>query len=435
MNRSQFYSFFFYTFLFLLPFQTVYLLREPYIQGIKWQYGTIGIFVVDIFLIGMLGFFSWKKSLNDLRTRKRGDGFLFLLLLWSYLSIFWSEDKILAFFFSFQLSLAVWLYLVVRSSKKIDIKKSIFVLLVVGVLQSGIGITQFLTQRSIESSFLGMTAYQVSEAGSSVLKIDAGRFLRAYGTFSHPNILGVFLVVILLLGVGYYVRHLDYKKAWKTVWEIFFLLSSIIFLFLGSILTFSRMAWIGGILGFCILSLSVLYSREHIVWQKFFKILLLFGGVSIVFGTLLAEQIFPRFDSQVIAREGSVTERLQSVHDAQLLLKNGNIIFGTGAGNFTARMFTLDLKRPVWSIQPVHNVPLLVVSELGIVGLFLFLGFLLSVCTQVFSMLDTARLSFIFLGAFCAVIPSFFFDHFLWSSHFGILFFFLFLGLIQREQE
>ncbi len=45
-------------FFFLLPLQTVYLLREPMIGGEKWQYGTLGIYVTDILLVLILGWYG-----------------------------------------------------------------------------------------------------------------------------------------------------------------------------------------------------------------------------------------------------------------------------------------------------------------------------------------------------------------------------------------
>ncbi|MDD3964968.1 MAG: O-antigen ligase family protein, partial [Candidatus Moranbacteria bacterium] len=461
MKTTRLITTFFLFFLFLIPLQTIFFLREPFIGGEKWQYGTIGLYGTDIlllFLIILSATAYWKRNI-DLRFMiyKWRPSFQFLILkskiknhisetllgmflLWVGLSIFWAGDQILALYFFVKLLLAVGLFAFVRS-REIDVKKIVWVLILLGVLQSGIGIAQFLGQKSIESSILGMSSYDAYQAGSSVLKIDSGRFLRAYGTFPHPNMLGGFLGVILVLGIAYYVLFIRYVRSWGMARDILFLLTSIIVIFLGLLLTFSRSAWLGVGVGIFVLGIVVFLQKEWDVRIRFFKILIALGLAVTVFGSLLSEQILPRFDTVTIEREGSVTERVQSFRDASVVIGEGNVLLGTGAGNFTARMISLQPERPIWSIQPVHNVFVLVFTELGLVGFVLFLFFLFSLIKNFIAGLDLrlqrasksldSRLlgddtsenliikkeNILFGIALLVLIPSLFLDHFLWSSH------------------
>ncbi|NTW75824.1 MAG: hypothetical protein HGB34_02885, partial [Candidatus Moranbacteria bacterium] len=95
----------FLSFLFLLPFQTIYLLREPIIGGEKWQYGTIGIYLSSVILacaVTIGAALKLKASKNepiDVRLRKmwrdrKADAFLLLFVLWSGLSIIWAQDAV-----------------------------------------------------------------------------------------------------------------------------------------------------------------------------------------------------------------------------------------------------------------------------------------------------------------------------------------------------
>lgn len=423
-------------FLFALPLQTVYLLREPFIDGVKWEYGVIGVYAIDILLLVILGLvlFQWLRSVKyTVLSIKYGgvEVILSLLLLWVGLSILWAPDHILASYFFVKLLLAIGLFFVVRSSVDMDMKKVVLVLMATAIIQSGIGIMQFLSQQSIDSSILGMSAHEASQAGSSVLKIDSGRFLRAYGTFPHPNVLGGFLGVILVFCISYYVFRITYRKSWSTFFEILFLLGGLIIVFLGLILTFSRTAWLG--VGIAILAYYVFCIRYQ-VWEirkQFFKIMIALGLAGLVFGSILYEQIFPRFDAVTIEREGSVSERITSLQDGRTLIKEHPLL-GVGAGNFTAAVMKGNergemglMGRPVWGIQPAHNIFILIWAELGLTGLLLFIGFLFLVLKSAINNPQSVIL--------IALIPSLLFDHFLWTSHFGLFFLFLLLGLASRR--
>lgn len=450
LNKLSEYGFF--LFLFLLPFQTVFLLRDPFIDGEKWQYGTIAIYGTDILFLCIVIFSVityWKKNL-DLRFMIDEWGFRWLsvlkskiihhkssvlliaLILWSGLSIFWANDQVLSLHFFVKILLGAGLFFVVRSLDASLFKKVIFVLLLAGIIQSSIGIGQFLYQYSPASTWLGMSAHEASQAGSSVLKIDGGRFLRAYGTFPHPNLLGGFLGAVLMLGSMYYVSSIRYEKSWKCLREIVFTLSGLLVVSLGLILTFSRTAWLGAGLGIVAIGLYAFRQEDSWIRGRFLKIFLAFGLASLVFGSVLYNQISPRFDTVTIEREGSVSERVASLRDVEVLIVEQPII-GVGAGNFTAEIMQLQSERPVWSIQPAHNVFVLVWSELGVVGLLLF------VCFLVFSLLPILKSkilnhkSALFI-ALLALVPSLFFDHWLWTSHFGLLFLFLLLGLSENKK-
>ncbi|MFZ1719776.1 MAG: O-antigen ligase family protein [Candidatus Moraniibacteriota bacterium] len=352
-----------------------------------------------------------------------------------------------------KLLLASGLFFVVRLIE-VDMKKVVFVLLVAGVLQGGIGIAQFLTQESVDSSIFGMSAHNASQAGSSVLKIDSGRFLRAYGTFPHPNVLGGFLGVILVLCISYYVSAIKEKESYKlqvtsykkneippledsvgmTIEGLMLTGGSIIIL-LGLLLTFSRTAWLGALLGLVVIGLSAFKQKDYWIRRKFVKIFLALGMAGLVFGFILHEQIFPRFDTKAIEHEGSVSERIVSLQDAWTLINNHPIV-GVGAGNFTTAIIEKGEmgimgergemgSRPVWSIQPAHNVFILIWSELGLIGIVLFVLFLFFILKSSITNHNSAIL--------IAIFPSLFLDHFLWSSHFGLLFFFLLLGLTSRK--
>jgi O-antigen ligase len=286
---------------------------------------------------------------------------------------------------------------------------------------------QFLAQKSFTSTFLGMGNYEASRAGVAVLKNDAGRWLRAYGTFPHPNILGSFLIAVLVLLCSISIRQS--KKRF-----LILIYSAIVLL--GLIVSFSRAAWLGLAVG---IGWFVWYriDREGESAEKkiFWKILFVLGAAGIIFTFILKDVVFPRFDSAVIEREHSVSERETTWREAILLIRE-HPFTGVGAGNYTAALIQKYPNTPVYVIQPAHNVFLMVGAELGLIGLILFLGLMYKIVESIFS--GNAKVyvsSAPFLAAFIAITPSFFVDHFLWSSHFGLLFFFLLVGLSMNHNE
>jgi len=306
-------------FLFLLPFQTVYLWREPIVNDTKWQYGTIGIYLSSLVLAVaiMIGTVLKVKKMESesivdrvkkMWQKRKADVLLLLFVFWSGLSILWAQDTALAGYTFVKILLAADAFIMTRDMiRQGKIKRIVSVLFFAAMIQSIIGIGQFLTQESFSSTLLGTSAYQSWQAGTSVLKNDTGRFLRAYGTFPHPNLCGLFLAVVLLIvteRIDSFVltpqsRRLDSSppKGERAILNIcnynaltwlgiilppplcegrieegyisneqgfcnrIVILFGILIILLGLILSFSRLAWGGFALGFVFLSLKTAWNK------------------------------------------------------------------------------------------------------------------------------------------------------------------------------
>lgn len=446
----------FFLFLFLLPLQTVWILREVSLDGSKWEYGTIGIFGTDVvlllFMVTFLGerIFSWKRNnprsfsfsflfrgviakgaLLDARTRIVF-GSLVALLVWSALSILWAEDTVLAGYFFVKMLFAAGVFFVARSLRYQFASYGALILFAGAVLESMLGLWQFLLQDTIRSTIFGMSHFEVWRPGVSVLKNESGRWLRAYGSLPHPNILGGFLASTLIFG-------LFFLSGARTKTQRITIFISTFFVALGVLVTFSRSAWLGVFLGVIALSFGVFRWGESAQKKHFALSFLLIMCALLPFLFLFRETIFPRFDSKTIEREGSISERITSLYDAKEVLSRGDILMGVGVGNFTNAVHSLHPTRPIWSVQPAHNVFLLVTAEGGVPGVILFLLFLISATGAILSVgktknLEKRLLSLTFFCAFVALLPSFFLDHFLWTAHFGMLLLFFLLGVVSKSE-
>ncbi|NTW13561.1 MAG: O-antigen ligase family protein [Candidatus Moranbacteria bacterium] len=434
-------DFLFVSFLFFLPFQTVYLLREPMIGEEKWQYGTIGIYISSAVLVFAVmiaatlktkafGKKAFGRLIRTMWRKRRSDALLAIFVLWASLSIFWARDHALALYGFLILLVAADALMMARDMVRRGLLDRIVVALLLGaVTQSLIGIWQFLSQDTFSSTFFGMSTHEVWQAGTSVLKNDSGRWLRAYGTFAHPNMFGLYLAGVLLLAFWWIVvstRLRWLEKSWKRV--AFSAMAAVILL--GIFVSFSRLAWVGFSMGFSVLFSEWIRRRRttdpvtrKYVWA-FFGTVLISGAV---FSFLLRETTFPRFDGSTVDREGSVTDRMTTYRDAVRVIRERPLL-GSGIWNSTAELISLDPGRSIWNIQPAHDVPLLVVAELGIPGLVLLICFLVSLTSEMIKKRSaTATVMFLLF------VPSLLFDHFLWDSVSGMLFLTTLLGIASSD--
>jgi len=57
-------------FLFLLPWPTIYIIQEKFVNGYKWEYGTIGFYATEIILwLTILVFMIWYWQEKKTRAR------------------------------------------------------------------------------------------------------------------------------------------------------------------------------------------------------------------------------------------------------------------------------------------------------------------------------------------------------------------------------
>lgn len=273
-----------------------------------------------------------------------------------------------------------------------------------GIFQSIIAILQFFYQKSLGLTFLGETSFSLYDLGIAKIYIYGDIFIRSYGLFPHPNILAGFLVISLLISVAYpflFKTPLFHVEQFSKKWLYRGILFSQSFALL---LTFSKSGFLAYGIG-----LFILYSKiwgmahiEHLrssslvprgtienqerekcsTWNKKFfmfkKIKNLFHVEQIVFllfTTLLITPLLFAFNFQFFW--------IQPVMERLFLLSSLSTwaevywFQGVGIGNYVFLMqnfFNQELL--AWQFQPIHNVFLLILSELGIVGLGIFIGFM-----------------------------------------------------------
>ena len=128
----------------------------------------------------------------------------------------------------------------------------------------------------------------------------------------------------------------------------------------------------------------------------------------------------------------SNVERVASTRESFEIIKN-NLWLGVGMGNYISELKNLNPDLEDWNYQPVHNIYLLVVSEIGIIGILL-ICLALVLLVKKFIKLKVKSLEIVFLF-FCFFVFMFLWDHFWWTQASGILIIFLILGFFVNKKS
>lgn len=246
-------------------------------------------------------------------------------------------------------------------------------LAIVILVQGAVAIGQFVHQQDLGLAWLGEEALDPAVRGVSVLYAQGTRWLRAYGLTGHPNLLAALLAPLVLLLLPAAKRARD---GWPRV-----ALSYTVVVGIGALLvTVSRGAWLAFLLGLVVwvfaetsasslpvpcssneqASLKLVTARASKAWP----FMLALCGALILFALVhYRDLVLSRFlflDTAIEAR--SLTERWRDTGIAWKLIQE-HPLTGVGPGAYFLSARAIDP-----SARVVHNVPLLVTAELGLLG-------------------------------------------------------------------
>jgi len=200
-------------------------------------------------------------------------------------------------------------------------------------------------------------------------------FIRAYGTFAHPNPYAFFLIIILALALNFYAD----RPRWKVKLKLLLLITLSAFCLL---LTFTRTAWFGLFLLFIFL---IWFRERRFIWP--FVILLT------VF--VLLSPVRLRF-YDLAGSFNSMVHRLY-IWKAGLEKFPACPLIGRGLMSFEL----LDIYG-----EPAHNDLLRIIFELGIFGLIIYLALIVAIFRKLFAVLHSGLRPY-FYSLTCAVFSIF----------------------------
>jgi len=420
----------FYAFVFLLPWHTIYIVREVFFDDEKWQYGTIGIYVADIVLILwiLLSIYLYKDTiLTHIFKKPKMLLFGLLLSLWSFTSILWADDKTLAFYFAIKLSLALDLFFLIQVIP-LKVRKFSIIFIFSILIQSLIGLYQFVTQHTFAQKFLGLQYHDVWHGGNAIMQVSGERWLRAYGGTPHPNIFGVILLCALLLSIFLFFKQRD------TFSKIFILAS--ISIFTANILyTFSRTMWLTSIFSLIIFAIYIYRNKKYKI-QQLATPLLLIAATTLLITNMSHSLFFNRITQDTTLSHNSISDRTLYITQSKTLITLYPL-HGTGIGNYTNTLKSQSqILSPIWQYQPVHNIYLLIISEIGFIGFGLFGLFIIAIFCIIYLNKKNINLAqFTFITLFIGMLFMSLFDHLIWTSHFGLFTLFLLGGLSIKQYK
>ncbi|MBI4256766.1 O-antigen ligase family protein [Candidatus Uhrbacteria bacterium] len=398
---ARFANFLFLASIFFLPWQTAMMLLTAEISGEASAYGVLSIYVVEAMIVFAFLLRGRQHTHPQVRSLIRA---LYFFLAAAFFSLSVSQVEWVGWFHLIHVVSAAMLFsLLVDDRTNIRQVLSLFLAgLLVPII---IGWFQVLNGSSPDSSLLGIAAKDAVTPGVAVVESGDERLMRAYGTFPHPNIFGGY-VAFGIVALAWTARFFENKRQLVGVLVTSSLLGATL------IVTFSRSAWLGLGIAFLVLMGFMLWYKR-IPPRQALPIMIL-GLVSIL-STLAVfhTQVFSRFDTSQRLEVISLEERASQYKTfGDVFLESP--LLGVGPSAYTFILGRLDPGRPVWSYQPMHNVYLLILAELGLVGV-MALGYLLCRINP-FANASLARGGTLFAIAVGVLLFTIgLFDHYLWT--------------------
>lgn len=226
-------------------------------------------------------------------------------------------------------------------------KHLVFAISISVLIQTLIGLFQFLRGNSIGIPFFGESQVSAGLVGASTAVLDGNLYLRAYGTFPHPNVLAGYYLLAILALLSLLKGHKDQNN--KPL-IYFALVTSLI----GISLTLSQSAWLTLVIIMFLLLIPRSVKKE--LAQKSKSTAHHNRANNILIWT-----------NALIPKTRSIQERI-SLLLASLDYLQECLLFGVGNGNFTRYFYEYA---PLGAagltlMQPVHNIFILFVVENGL---------------------------------------------------------------------
>jgi len=407
-------------YIFLIPWQAVYIFNERLINGAKSQFLTGQIYASELFLAAIIllwlaNNFDLKKisgALKNFRLQRTQN--LFIIFLWLFiaysgLSILWSADKSAGYYLWLHLLETAALLLLVLNSNLSRIK-IFWAIMLSAVLQGLLAAWQFLSQDIGANKWLGISAHSAGQLGDIVIETADGRWLRAYGSFGHPNILAGFLALGLISGL---LLWLEAKNSQK---QLLIILVSCLIISAGIFFAFSRSAWLALALILPFLAYSGLKCFADREKRRFATLISGIISVFLMLAYLFWPLISTRADLSNRLEAISTGDRFSQITQAWAIIAQ-NQLWGVGINNYTVELAQIYPYMAAYGLQPAHNAGLLILAELGLIGLALLIILLILALKS--TIYESNNL--IYLAPLGAMLAISIFDHYFWTQYSGLM--------------
>jgi hypothetical protein len=312
-----------------------FFLDFSYVSGVKVDYLSFVLYFTDLlFLILVI---LYREIL--IKNLKKNLKLVFILLFFLIFNFLISQYPILSFYHALKIFQLYFIFVIFSNFKNNRLITVSF--LSGGLFQLLLCLLQLYQKSSLQGFFyfFGERYLSLSQPDVAKASFGGGQLLRPYGTFSHPNSLAGFYLLL-------YFFFFANKK-----FNRFILLKNLSLLIFSLLIfiSFSKVAII------TYLTLNVVYGMRYLKLNcrvcLLAKILLIFITAFIFF--------------QAKTDPLSLEKRINLLKDGFSIFLSHSF-FGTGLGHYLIYQAQVPIKYPYFFLQPVHNIFVLFLAETGI---------------------------------------------------------------------
>ncbi len=416
---------------FLLPWQTRWMYAEATIAGVHTEFGVMSVYGVEVLLLLALigGRFLDKKSWTVSQRYHLPIRLGAIALIAITLGTAFADRSLFSLTMTVHVALAYLLF-VALVLDRVSVKHILFAFVASLIAPILLGVAQVFGGSSPAYSWLGLAARDAAQLGDAIFTVDGQRVLRAYGSFPHPNVFGGFLGVGLFAWWG---AMASVKRSFGQQKHLIVTSVGTVVLLGGLVTTGSRSAFLGVLVG--LVGVFLVKSISNIALAR--SAALVFG-IAAVAGSLIGSFYLTDLASSIrgggVNEERSLLERVALYEDFVPFMVATNPVFGHGIGAYVLSYADSQPGKNAFDYQPIHNAPLLVLAETGVLGLGALLLWSTSAAwTNIRRFPHRDALYALGMGNVVVMIA--FFDHYLWSSWAGLALIAFVLGMMVRMGE
>ncbi len=400
-----------------------------YILGIRSDYLSPTLYFTDVLEILLFVFLSIKKfssdqNINFIKDKIDKNKYKYSIVVLSFIIaiIIWPGNKLLELYGLAKLTEIVWWgwYVSKNLGQKYNFITVTFVFSLATIIEGILAILQFIYQHSMDGwwYWLGERHFTQQTIDIANMSLKGMLVLRPYGTFSHPNVLAGYLLIVSTL---FLFLFFQLKKRLKFYFLIIYLLSSLVLF-----LSYGRAAIIGWIV------VLVFFVYQNLKNNKIIFGLFLFAVVFLISIAFLFTGETWRFITLTWTSQ-TVSDRI-SLLSASFYLFSKYPLFGVGWYNFLPSLATLsNYQINFFSLQPVHNIFVLVLVETGMFGFIWFAFFVYKTIRKVSRSLKKNKYSVLSLVIIIEVFWTGSIDHYWLTLQQGQLLAAFIFGLIWSK--
>jgi len=340
--------FFYYLLLITIPIQLGrhFWPHFSFVHGIRVDYLSPTIYLSDIAVVSLLALYILRKKGKLLIVANKV--FLAgLLTLSAGLFFAYSREAVLFGIIKYVEFVCLGYY-IAQETKRQDIGKTLFALSLGAGVQFILLLFQLLSQHSVGGAFyyLGERTFSRTTPGIALFSFQNTLWLRPYGSFPHPNVMGFYFFTVFFLLIG------NYYSQKEKLSQLVLLLAMAMFA-LGVLLSFSRILIV---LLFLLLPILLIWNNK----KRIREIVIALFPLALIVVTLLFSRL-----TQTIWRDFSY--RIDLMQIAVTLFLTSPFL-GVGINNFYYHEILFQKSITPTLLQPVHNIYLLILAQNGLVG-------------------------------------------------------------------